>query len=59
MSKNVTNELILEHLKDVQKRLSDVAGDVVDVKTDMRSLKCHMISFMQTELAQDGAISTM
>ena len=39
----------------MQAKLTAVADDVVDVKTDMRSLKGHMAAFMQAEVAQDGA----
>jgi len=31
---------------------------VVDVKTDMRSLKGHMDAFMQSEVTQDGALAS-
>jgi hypothetical protein len=56
---NVTNELILEHLKVIQRKLSTMADDLADVKTDMRGLKTHMSGFMQSEVAQDGMLASI
>lgn len=39
MADNVTNELLLETLKDIQAKLNDMANDLSDVKADMRGLK--------------------
>jgi hypothetical protein len=58
MADNVTNELLLETLKAIQAKLTDVAGDITDLKTDMRGLKGHIAAFMQSEIAQDGAIAS-
>ena len=59
MPDNVTNELLLETLEAIQAKLSDMASDVVDLKADMRGLKGHMAAFMQSEVAQDGAIASI
>ncbi|MDP3552695.1 hypothetical protein [Methylocystis sp.] len=59
MADNVTNELLLETLKAIQAKLSDVAGDIVDLKADIRGLKGHLAAFMQSEIAQDGAIASI
>ena len=59
MAENVTNELLLETLKAMQTKLSDVASDLHDVKSDIRGVKGHLASFMQTEIAQDNAIATI
>ncbi|MFV0382614.1 hypothetical protein [Paracoccus sp. (in: a-proteobacteria)] len=59
MADNVTNELILEHLKAIQAKLSEMSGDLHDLKTDLRGVKGHMASFMQSEVAQDGAIAAL
>ena len=56
---NVTNELILEHLKAIQGKLSTMADDLTDVKADMRGLKTHMAGFMQSEVAQDGVLASI
>ncbi|MEM7644590.1 MAG: hypothetical protein AAF366_19010 [Pseudomonadota bacterium] len=59
MAGNVTNELLLETLKAMQAKLSDVASDIHDVKTDLRGIKGHMASFMQSELAQDNSLASI
>jgi len=59
MADNVTNELILETLKAIQTKMSDMAGDLRDLKVDMRGLKGHMAGFMQGEVAQDGVIAAV
>jgi hypothetical protein len=59
MSDNVTNDLLLETLRAIQSKLSDIASDIVDLKADMRGLKGHMAAFMQSEVAQDGAIASI
>lgn len=59
MPDNVTNELLLETLKAMQGKLSDIASDLHDLKTDMRGIKGHMASFMQSEVAQDNAIAAI
>ncbi len=40
--KNVTNELLLETLKAMQAKLSDMSTDIQDVKTDLRSMVRHL-----------------
>lgn len=59
MADNVTNALILEHLKAIQSRIGVMSSDLADVKTDVRSMKGHMASFLQAEVAQDNAIALM
>jgi len=59
MTNTVTNELLLETLKAMQAKLSDMAGDLVDLKADLRGIKGHMAAFMQSEVAQDGAIASI
>jgi hypothetical protein len=52
MSENVTSALIFETLKAMQAKLGDMAGDLHDLKTDVRGIKGHMAAFMQSELAR-------
>ncbi len=59
MTDNVTNELLLETLKAIQAKLAAVASDIHDIKADMRGLKGHIGAFMQSEIAQDGAIASI
>ena len=59
MSDKVTHQLLLEHLEAIQSKLSTMANDIGDLKSDMRGLKSHMAGFMQSEVARDSAIATM
>ena len=59
MADNVTNELLLEHLKQIQSKLSKVDDRLSNVEVDMRSLKSHMTGFMQSEFAQDNSLATL
>lgn len=59
MSDTVTNRLLLEHLKAIQSKLSAMAGDIGDLKSELRGLKAHRAGFMQSEVAQDSAIATL
>jgi len=59
MTENVTNELLLETLKAIQSKLTKVADDITDLKTDMRGVKGHMAAFMQSEVAQDGTLASI
>lgn len=59
MADNVTNELLLETLKSIQSKISKMADDLSDLKTDMRGVKGHMAAFMQSEVAQDGALASI
>ena len=42
MSDKVTNLLLLEHLTAIQSKLSSMANDIGNLKSDMRGLKSHM-----------------
>lgn len=59
MADNVTNELLLESLRAIQGKLSKMADDLVDLKSDMRGVKGHMAAFMQSEVAQDGTLASI
>lgn len=59
MAANGANELLLETLKAIQSKLTDIASDIVDLKADMRGMKGHMAAFMQSEVVQDGAIASI
>ena len=56
---NVTNELLLETLKAIQSKLANIAGDIHDLRTDVRGMKSHMAAFLQSEVAQDGSIAAL
>ena len=53
MGDKVTNQLLLEHLEAIQSKLSAMANDIGDLRSDVRGLKSHMAGFMQSEVAQD------
>jgi hypothetical protein len=55
----VSNDLLYEVLKSVQKDMRDVKSDVGALKIDMRSLKGHMASFMVNEVAQDTTMAEL
>ncbi len=59
MNENVTNELLYETLKAMQAKLANVADGVLDVRAELRAMKGHMAAFMQSELAQDGALAAI
>lgn len=37
MADKVTNELLLETLRAIQSKLTDIAHDIADIKADMRA----------------------
>jgi len=59
MADNVTNELLLEHMKAMHARLDQVGNDIADVNSEMRAIKTHTAAFMQSEAAQDGAVASL
>ena len=59
MAQNVTNELILEHLKQVQSKLSNMATEISEIRADMRSLKGHVASMLQSDVSKDGEIAAI
>jgi hypothetical protein len=59
MPNNVNTPLLLETLKSIQSKLSDISCDLVDLKADMRGLKGHMAAIMHSDVAQDGAIASI
>lgn len=59
MTENVTNELILEHLKAIQARLKVIENDIADVKTEMRIMKTHIAGLVQSDLRRDDLHSSL
>ena len=56
MSENVEN-LILEHLKSMQGRLSNLENGQDDIKTTLVSIQQHMAGFMTNAAAHEASIS--
>ena len=59
MSETVAEQLLLEHLKAIQSKLSPMADDIAGLQSDMRVIKSHMAGLLHSEVAQDGAIASM
>ncbi len=59
MSDNVTNELLLEHMKAIQNRLSNLENGQADIKTTLVSMQQHMVGFMTNTSAHESAITNM
>ena len=59
MSENVTNDLILETLKSIQGRLSNLENGQSDIKTALISIQQHMVGFMTNTTAHESAIASM
>ena len=48
MPDNVTNQLLLEHLKAIQSKLAAMDDRLHELHTDVRGLKSHMAGFTQS-----------
>lgn len=59
MADNVTNELILEHLKRIQATLGRMDERLGSLESDSRTIKGHLANFMQSEVRQDGDIASL
>lgn len=59
MTDNATNELLLEHLKAIQNRLSNLENGQADIKTTLISMQQHMTGFMTNATAHESAIAHM
>ena len=59
MSDTITNQLLLENLKEIQSKLTTMANEIGDIRTDIRGIKTHMAGFLQAEASQDGTIASI
>jgi len=59
MSDNVTSELILDHLKSIQGRLTNLENGQSEIKTTLVSMQQHMSGFMTNIAAHEGAIASI
>ena len=55
----VTNELLLETLKQMQDRDARLDRKVDDILRELRSVKEHQAAFMHSEIAQDSRIAEL
>lgn len=56
MADNVTNELLLEHLKALRTQVGTLQ---TDMKTSLISLRQHLTAFMSTDAAHEGALASL
>ena len=56
---NVLHDLMLENFRAIRGELVSLRNDTTDIKADLRSIKSHMVGFMQSEVAQDGALAAI
>ena len=59
MADNVTNELILEHMKAIQTKLALIAADISEIKADNRAHRSLTTGLVQSENLQGGQIATI
>ena len=59
MPDNVTNELLLEHLKAMQSRLTSLEEGQADIKTTLIGMQQHMTGFMTGATAHESAIASI
>lgn len=59
MPNNVTNELILEHLKQIQGTLSDHDGRFSRIESELRAIKAHVAGLVQSDLTRDADQASM
>lgn len=59
MAENVTNELILEHLKQIQGKLSDHDARFSRIESELRAVKSHVAGLVQSDLSRDADQATM
>jgi len=59
MAENVTNELLLEHMKAIQAKLSVHDERFTGIENDLRAMKAHMMGLVQSDLNRDHDYSTI
>ena len=59
MADNVTNELLLEQLKSIQNRLSNLEAGQTDIKTTLISMQQHMTGYMTNTTAHESALANL
>ncbi|WP_174803498.1 hypothetical protein [Martelella limonii] len=59
MADNVTNELLLEHLKAIQSRMTNLEHGQAEIKTTLIGMQQHMLGFMTQTTAHESAIANI
>jgi hypothetical protein len=50
------DSIVLRYLRKFDEKLDRIDGRLQEMNGELRSLKTHMATFLQSELAQDGTI---
>ena len=56
---NVTNELLLEHLKAIQAKLQDQGDRLSRIEAELRAVKAHMAALVQSDLNRDADYASL
>ena len=59
MAEDVTNELILEHLKRIQGKLSEHDERFSRIENELRAIKAHVSGLVQSDLTRDTAQASL
>ena len=59
MAESVANELILEHLNQVQGKLSDHDDRFSRLENELRAIKAHVAGLVQSDLTRDGVQASL
>jgi hypothetical protein len=59
MAENVTNELLLEHLKAIQGKLAQNSESFGRIEGEIKALKSHVYGLVQAELMRDPDLSAL
>ena len=58
MTENVTNELLLEHLKRIQTKLTDHDERFGRLESELRTIKAHVVGLVQSDLTRDADLAS-
>jgi hypothetical protein len=56
---NVTNELLLEHLKQIQGKLADNDQHFARIENELRAVKTHLSALVQSDLNRDADVAAL
>ena len=59
LTNNVTDQLLLEHLKAVQAKVAAMNGRMNELQADVRGIRSHMAGFMRSEVSHGSTIAAM
>lgn len=59
MAENVTNETVLEHVRQIQGRLSDHDARFSRIESELRAVKSHVAGLVQSDLSRDADQAAM